>query len=134
MKKNRHRHWYRAPKTTQERRANQDGEYVRLRRRRKDMPDSYSDIPVERHDRTWKQDRKTQYRTSKRGQKHHIIVGINIKALCLEEYFRANNIPHVIEYRNHKHNWHRDRVSITWWSDKDIGIDHLLKSNSWRVD
>jgi len=56
--------WLRHPKTTQERRANQDrnGGYHRPRRRKQNVPCAYDDIHVScLDDKCWKRWRKTQY-------------------------------------------------------------------------
>lgn len=62
-------HWDRRPKTYQERKKNQDW---KVRGKRKNLPTAYDDIPCV-VSYSWKDRRKTQYRSSKRGQKHEIV-------------------------------------------------------------
>ena len=54
--------WLRHPKTTQERRANQDG-YARKKRCLHHLPSAWDDIGrSDWRDRSWKRHRKTQYK------------------------------------------------------------------------
>lgn len=58
----RHHSMFRNPRTLAELRANQDG-WGRAKRSRKGLPTSYSDIPLDKNDRSWKNHRKTKHRT-----------------------------------------------------------------------
>lgn len=55
--------YYRHPKTTQERRANQERNDPLVRRKRaaRNLPTVYDDYPIHR-EKSWKKKRKTQYR------------------------------------------------------------------------
>lgn len=161
-----HYSYMRDPKTQQERRANQDKEYVRGKRLPNSLPTCYDDIRV-RGRKTWKDRRKTQYRES-RGQKH--VIKITDKRFYnweVERYFDKFGIPYHFEtirkpeYRP-EYRWKLvpdkerqklfpwawpvimkrvyeptgntvrysvfDYYTLTWWSDKDIGIDYILQS------
>ncbi len=65
--------YYRHPRTTQERRASQDG-YGRPRRNLKNLPNSWDDIWAERT-RCWKAYRKTQYKVKNISLDHIIEYG-----------------------------------------------------------
>jgi hypothetical protein len=176
--RSKHKHWCRRPHTTAEMRANQDREYVRGKRLPSQLPSWYDDITTTQT-RNWKDHRKTQYRTGKRGQKHELIFD-NLsrrQQWVLEEYFKAHDIPHNVEDIKRKERrkyvihtesvkdyqipvftfawlskghqigyrwiykdvpldkpiirWYNYSVTIgtrvVWWSDKDIGIDFILR-------
>lgn len=162
--------WYRHPKTTAERRANQDG-WSRARRNQKNLVDYYDDIPISTS-KSWKDKRKTQYRPEGRGKRHEIYVDSCYYEWEIAEYLRNHDIPHHIETickRHVRYRWQytksvfvgykeiilRDKTywwpkwetvdlekpicrkaywsetlgyKITWWSNKDIGIDYILKA------
>jgi adenine specific DNA methylase Mod len=190
MKKKRCYHHYRRPRTTQERRANQERDYVRGKRLPKGLPNSWDDYHS-CYQKTWKVKRKTQYRPHGRGQEHDVTIKRNSPyglTWNLQDYFDNHNIPCRIEnlyetelvthyyrqeYRLVGHTprllrtgnppkTFRDRidccqrrlvwipiykwvtvflekpeqrryskwvgVKVTWWANKDIGIDFVLKS------
>lgn len=52
--------WYRRPRTTNEKRQNQERKYVRGKRLPKSLPETWDDIPL-RLQKSWKKTRKTQY-------------------------------------------------------------------------
>lgn len=129
---------YRRPKTTQEKRHNQEN-WHRGKRSPSILVDSYDDIRVY-EDKSWKSKRKTQYRSNKRGKKHSLIISYwDFDTWSFEEYFKENNIPYMIEdicqikmrwvwwcqeYRKFSYITGK---KIVWWSDKDIGMKYLLK-------
>ena len=53
--------YYRHPRTTAEKRANQDTEYARSKRNISNLVNAYDDIPV-CHQKSWKKTRKKQYK------------------------------------------------------------------------
>jgi hypothetical protein len=57
-------HYLRRPKTLQERRAAQEG-WNRAKRAICHLPHTWSDIEVNRDDRSWKHKRRTKYRIVK---------------------------------------------------------------------
>jgi hypothetical protein len=65
--------YFRHPRTTQERRASQDG-YGRPARNLKNLPNSWDDIWAETS-RCWKQYRKTQYKVKNIDSDHIIGYG-----------------------------------------------------------
>lgn len=129
-------------KTTQERRANQQCKYVRGKRRG-GLPDPWDRDDFIRHQKSWKSKRKSQYYPGGRGKKH------NVKHKCdwhefrewdLEEYFQDNGIPYIVEPMteiSYRESWaypgtyyRYNKIigcDITWWSNKDIGIEYLIK-------
>lgn len=163
--------YFRRPKTTAERKANDDPEiknYVRGKRLPKTLPDTWDDQKLT-YSKSWKDRRKTQYRPQKRGKKHTIEVGVGFwrhGLWELEDYFLEHDIPYQIkdkkrsriETRTKKlmpvrtkayweiyhcgwtpYEWvecapyHVTIIEhlgyyISWWSDKDIGIDYILRS------
>lgn len=157
--------YFRAPKTTNEKRQRQNCEYSRAKRRPNNLPDTWDDLPVRARDqKSWKHKRKTQYRGPKRGEKHSITLdNASYRILWnLEEYFEDHDIPFDIEQNREskmvpdfdyvKHStgkknmfgWeicYHERVpngklrkytytvshTVTWWSNKDIGLDYILK-------
>lgn len=106
--------WMRHPRTTAERRANQEG-WERPRRRPHLLPNTYDDLWV-RSNKSWKNKRKTQYHTGGRGEHHTVIVpevrgwnwprhlGVRDKEDRLKYYFEDHNIPYYIETRR-KFRW-----------------------------
>ena len=134
-----HRH----PKTHQERAINSDGEnreYVRLKRNAKNVPSEWSDLNFSKREmKSWKEKRRTKYRTEKRGTKHSIYVEYDyVKIHKAKTYFEKHNIPYSIEnvYLNKWYwCWHHKKMvkgkfltghQIFWWYNKDIGINHII--------
>ena len=86
---------YRHPKTTAERRANQEG-WERSKRHTNRLVNFWDDTPVLPR-KSWKDDRKKQYRVGKRGQ-HHIIKLEDYEDVWkLKDYCRDHHIPFNIE-------------------------------------
>ena len=104
-----YRPWLRHPRTTAERRANQEG-WERPRRRPHLLPNTYDDIFVH-YDKCWKKKRKKQYYTGGRGKHHQMCVEEEPvkpwplrytdpdKIDLLEDYFKEYNIPYRIDVR-----------------------------------
>jgi hypothetical protein len=85
----RHSH-YRNPRTTQERRANQDSEYVRGKRSSKNLPNAYDDIPIPyKFKVSWKKTRKTQYREETKDFSWHFYYEIH-------DAYRASRFKNII--------------------------------------
>ena len=106
--------WMRHPRTTAEKRANQDTEYVRGRRLPKQLVDTYDDINICTQ-KSWKKKRKKQYRVNGRGHKHAIILHSNrlgAELWKLEEYFQGHDIPYCVDtlYKTERtlHYYYRD--------------------------
>ena len=122
--------FYRRPKTTAERKANCDCEYVRAKRRPCNIPNSWDDIyPTRVNNNSWKEKRKTQYRPGGRGQEHSICIPeVQWRIYWeLEWYFKDHDIPYSIEFHRRNSAWYgRQGATLTWWSDKDIGIEFIL--------
>jgi hypothetical protein len=198
MKKKRsYRHYpYRRPRTTQERRANQECDYVRGKRLSKSLPNAWDDYRA-CYQKTWKVKRQTQYRPNGRGTEHSVTIKQKYPyglTWSLQEYFDDHNIPCRIErlYENelfthyYKQEYRlvgykpkllstgsplkrfRDLVAmrqrkvrwipiykwvtvaletpqqcryskfvgvkVTWWADKDIGIDFVLRKCGVKPD
>lgn len=193
--------WLRHMRTTAERCANQDSEYVRAKRNPANIPNAYDDYFVPEK-KSWKHNRETQFRCGGRGEEHSLFIS-NKDYICeyaLKEHFRGNNIAykieqikeqrrscriiytervkshqvpnyvyHLVKYKNIlpgpsvrwktvrrreiKHQagfkwiyWNKPldtpRIecytynneigfNLTWWSDKDIGMDYILKECSY---
>jgi len=125
-------------KVFQEKKANQDCEYARAKRSPASLPDPWDDYWI-RSRKTWKDKRKTQYRES-RGQKRCIKLPSLFYQWGVERYFKLHDIPYRIESLREPHTYYcpwRERwvktyrvvgYQLTWWSDKDIGIDYILRS------
>ncbi len=165
-------------RVTSEKRANQDCEYVRAKRKPSSLPDPWDDYNTV-VTKSWKDKRKTQYRGEKRGPKQSI--HLNDKAWRilwdLEEYFKKHDIPYRVEKKRKKviytvtittkrekwrqvplythpfrgtvhqigFRWEYREIpletpivkryksyeslgyEIVWWSNKDIGIDYIVK-------
>ena len=90
--------WLRSQRTTAEKRANQQCEYVRAKRRPHNLADAWDDKPTIKT-RCWKDYRKTQYRPDGRGARHEMIFdSLSWKEeWALEEYLKDHNIPYRIE-------------------------------------
>ena len=176
MRRNRER-WYRHPRTTAERRANQDG-WCRARRNSNNLPNTWDDRPTT-ITKSWKDRRKKQYYIGGRGKRHEIFLDSKYYEWNLENYFKDHNIPYKIEeikrgytkiwyqteesifltYKERKYKYtkrngkvieyfytvpvyetvkldppiphirHYSKVvgyKVTWWSNKDIGIDRII--------
>lgn len=90
--------WLRNPRTTQERRANQDG-YCRGRRSPHRLPSSWDDILVQT-ERSWKRTRKTQYK----------VKSIKVKKDSSRYAEHMSRRDHF--WLNHKNcSWHRRRCN-----------------------
>jgi len=92
MKKTR---WLKSPKTTNEKKQNQDG-WCRPKRRPNNLVDRWDDKP-HCYQKSWKKFRRKQYYINGRGQKHSIILPSKTRIWILEEYFKNHNIPYRIE-------------------------------------
>lgn len=101
--RNKHKGWCRKPRTTAEKRANQDREFVRGKRLPSSLPSWYDDIPSIKT-RSWKDHRKTQYRAGGRGKKHVMIFDKLSwrEQWALEEYFKDHEIPYNFEELKYK--------------------------------
>ena len=132
------KHYYRSPKTTQEKRANQEN-WHRGKRSPRKLGDTYWDIPVSQ-DNCWKTKRKKQYHRKPDYVKHSLILPYNyFNYWELMEYFDECNIPYKQEniYQRVRHYnvltkkyyYYKDLtgVKFTWWYNKDIGLKYLLK-------
>jgi hypothetical protein len=138
--------YYRHPKTAQELRANQEN-WHRGKRGKRYIPNYYWDIPIH-YDNCWKTKRKQQYYHEKDFTKYSIILEYKyFNEWYLIEYFKENNISHIIKklyikkiglnYDNQPY-FYSSRVGtkVTWWYNKDIGLKYLLKQvrntrNKW---
>lgn len=99
MKKKHNYHDRRHPRTYQEKKANQDQEYVRGKRLPKQLV-SLWDAPLAEHQKTWKVKRQTQYRPNRRGKEHSIELRLQFPyglKYRLSEYFDEHDIPYRIE-------------------------------------
>lgn len=125
-----YRPWYRHPKTIQEKRQNQDG-YCRPKRNPKRLVDFWDDRPV-RHQKSWKNSRRTQYRTGKRGRRHTIFIDdMYITLWSIEDFFVEHSIPYNIEKVYAENSTFRNLIgyNIIWWSDKNIGINYIVNKS-----
>ena len=96
---------YRSPRTTQERRANQDSEYVRSKRSFKNLPDAYDDIPIPyKFKVSWKKTRKTQYREDSKDFSWHFYYETNYA-------YRSNRFRTLID-RILKNGYYYEWVSL----------------------
>ena len=98
-------HWLRRPKTTAERRANQDG-WCRGKRRPCNLANAYDDWPTTTT-KSWKDKRKTQHYTGGRGEHHWVRIDkvtdchtwlrwYHSPLWNLEEYLKEHDIPYRI--------------------------------------
>lgn len=124
-----YRPWMRHPRTTAERRANQD-EWARPKRRPHLLPNTYDDIWV-RSSKSWKEKRKKQYYTGGRGKHHHVRIDKeclryyqSAKIDLLVDYFKDYDIPYRIDVYHkfrwvERFNWEWDGTyeTITLWED-----------------
>lgn len=133
---------HRSIRTTQEHRANgkrsdPDYKWARAKRCSNNLPDSWSDVRA-CYQKTWKHKRETQYRVGGRGKRHVLHLDFHVKEWELQDYFEEHDIPYEIkrvresrwrwsEYRN---DWYHYCVTVgfvmTYWTDKDIGIEYIL--------
>lgn len=122
---------YRHPKTTAEKRANQNTKYARAKRKGWNLPCVYDDIPVYTS-RCWKDKRKKQYIREKR-EKYTFFLKINNnyplrwmitmyvqRKICkFEDYCKINNISYeVVKIGQY--------YKLIWWYHKDIGIHFII--------
>lgn len=133
--------YYRRPKTAQEKRANgRRSGWSRAKRRYPNLPDSYHDLMSECQ-KTWKVKRLTQYR-EKRGQQHTIFLPHNgrwrwlfwASTWGIQRWFDDHDVPCQIKKVERREYTSRNTYlstllgyTLTWWSDKDIGIDYVVR-------
>lgn len=152
MKKKKKYSWYRHMKTGQERRANgsrKDRElykWIRAKRSAQNLPNTWDDVQYT-NQKTWKVKRLKQYRDNPRGQQH----SMSFKASgsyswrrtedvwVLYDYLEEHDIPFRFEtikesYIYYSYYYKQEVLghktvgyTITWWSDKDIGVNFILK-------
>lgn len=123
----------RHPRTKQELTANQDCPYTRRKRTKKYLPDAYWDQWI-RPSRSWKDNRKTQYRPDGRGEQYSITFqpvqwGGTWK---LEKYLKDKDIPFSVE-KIYRQEWQPvyERVSVVrdgWTEDDFIWRKFVWKS------
>ena len=106
-------HWrgYRHPKTTQERRASQEG-WGRKRRNKANLPCSYDDkchsSSYKEVKKGWKHNRKKQYREKPRGKKRRIFVPVQCEHVAGYSWRRHEAaIQQIMQERNISHKTHR---------------------------
>lgn len=148
-KRKKHHHWLRRFRHVAERKANGSrqrgeiewGQWSRAKRRSGMLPDPWEDYKL-LEQKTWKVKRETQYRPEGRGKEHALEVDINFRTWDFTDYLDEHSIPYRIE--DHKECYYywsywappvrlvRRCITvghtITWWSDKDIGIEYILGS------
>lgn len=95
--RSKHKKYYRHPKTTQERRANQDGRWYRGKRGHKVLVNAWDDEPTVTRTKSWKDKRKTQYRDGPRGQMHSVSTTRFYDELSFRHYCTDFDIPHRVE-------------------------------------
>jgi hypothetical protein len=132
MKKNHHvdgyNVYYRSPKTRNEKRANQDDEFVRAKRKPKNLTDFWDDKPIsEAGSKTWKRKRKTQHNEEERGTKHVIEGTSMFPSWELSMYFTKHDIPHDISNRSGNKKF---PVKVVYWTDKNIDIEKVLNETN----
>ena len=95
-------HTYRHPRTTQEKRQNQDWKYVKVRGKRhpRMLPDAWNDV-CRTETKCWKDKRKKQWRPESRNkrQRHEMIFDNSLNTWKLEKYFQKHDIPYTLEKR-----------------------------------
>jgi hypothetical protein len=121
--------FYRKPHTTQERRENgRKNKWGRAKRNKENLVTAYDDkYPT--NQKSWKVRRHKQYREN-RGRQNSIFLPKDKNFFWgnmyrLENWFDEHDIPFRIERV-----FEKQQVIgyyLIWWSDKDIGIDYLLK-------
>lgn len=141
---------YRSPRTTQERRlacSEEHKPYVRAKRGKRGLPNSYDDVGVGKKEKNWKVRRKHQYRIGKRGQKHEIFLPSSVYEWYITQYLEQQDIPYeihdiregYIKWCVYRHNYnHYSKLighKLTYWTDKDIRFpDSAFQDKfSWRV-
>ena len=118
--------YFRNPKTTQERRANQDRKYVRGKRLPNSLPNGWDDLCYS-YTNSWKDKRKTQYRAGKRGKKHTIVIKASWHVSWqlgwkIAEYMEKHNISYTFD----RSKIYSDTTIINYWTNKDIGLEYLI--------
>jgi hypothetical protein len=98
-------HYYRAPRTTAERRSNQNG-WCRAKRNPNSLPTTYDDLPI-RHNKSWKSKRKKQYRSGRREHEHSITIYSHVDEWKLKCYFEDHDIPYSIKGKKRVENINR---------------------------
>ena len=121
--------WMRHPRTTAEKRANQEG-WERPRRRPHLLPDTYDDLWV-RGNKSWKEHRKTQYHPGGRGKHNSARIeyeGINWMwsgsrddYYILTNYLWDHEIPYYAEPIRRFRWTERFYWKRTGWEDYTIG-------------
>lgn len=110
--------YYRHPRTTAERRANENCEFARAKRKGHNLPNPWDDIPVSKPTKSWKDRRRKQYREGGRGKEYSIFIPAETrwgKIWHLKEYFEEHEIPYSIETK--KESW-IETVTFKW--DRDL--------------
>lgn len=120
MRKRNHRKWYRHPKTTNERKQNQEEEFVRGRRHPQNLPTAYDDLPVQ-HPKTKKDYTKKKYKEGGRGKRHELILPYDnykdySKVRKIEVYLHQHNIPYRVEKVGKKYTkkYYIYKKSVPW--------------------
>ncbi len=175
-------HYFRHPRTTQERRENhKHNKWCRRRRNKANLTNAYDDIK-ENIQKSWKVKRRHQYREQGRGRQHELFLPANnipnwafwLSMYDVKQYFNNHDIPFRVKrrcevtYKITRYRWnsrfsgyktHYDEdgnsydypvfkdvciklekpiirkystllgYEVTWWSNKDIGIEHILQSS-----
>jgi len=126
---NRKYHYYRSPKTTQERRDSCDDEHkdlVRPSRNRSNLPTSWDDINVH-HNKTWKDKRKQQYNIGGRGKKRKTIVIGYRNHYRVEDFFDKHSISYkMVRIKDKNLPWMDSRRIYIYWSKKEIDFTWLV--------
>jgi hypothetical protein len=111
-----HRH----PRTHNEAVQNEGCELVRAKRKPKNLANAYDDIPQDCIE-TRKDYHKEKHRG--RGKKYTMLFDHWKPAYLLEQYFKRHNIP----FKCQQHKRWLGSFRITWWTDKEIGLEYILK-------
>jgi len=136
--------YYRSIRTTQERRANgKHNPYCRRRRNDRNLPNSWDDIVVDFDiKKSWKEQRKTQYRCGGRGKLHAFYISYTSRRdyWDIEQYLKEQDIPCRVEEDSeivYRKVWwlpqppHIKKFSIikghiiTYWTDKKIDLTRV---------
>lgn len=125
---------YRSPRTTQERRmVDKYQGYVRAKRGKRGLPNSYDDIQIGKKQKSWKMRRKTQYRCGKRGKRREVFLPILVCEHTIAKYLEHIDIPYFIERIRkgyyYKAHWDNGKIKhgskdvgskLVYWSDKKV--------------
>lgn len=86
---------YRSPRTTQERKQYEPHKkYVRAKRSKRMLPNSYDDIQTAKKEKSWKVRRKTQYRCGKRPKPQKIWLDWKVCEFTVKQYLEQMDIPY----------------------------------------